>query len=78
MQTKIKYVAPEKVSKLIVGQNIIVSTPTVSCMIPKYKTNGGILLTASHNPGHGLLKLEDGTLVLSRRVIACRGQSIEI
>jgi hypothetical protein len=37
---------------------------------------------------HGLLKLEDGTLVLSRRVIACRvdfnhnlkqkGQSIEL
>jgi phosphoglucomutase len=40
-----------QVSKLIVGQNIIVSTPAVSCMIPKYKTNGGILLTDSHNPG---------------------------
>lgn len=42
---------PQKVSKLIVGQNGILSTPAVSCMIRKYKTNGGILLTASHNPG---------------------------
>lgn len=33
------------------GQNGILSTPAVSCMIRKYKTNGGILLTASHNPG---------------------------
>jgi len=40
-----------QVSKLIVGQNGILSTPAVSCMIRKYKTNGGILLTASHNPG---------------------------
>lgn len=38
-------------AKLIVGQNGILSTPAVSCMIRKYKTNGGILLTASHNPG---------------------------
>lgn len=36
---------------MIVGQNGILSTPAVSCMIRKYKTNGGILLTASHNPG---------------------------
>jgi phosphoglucomutase len=27
------------------------STPAVSCVIRKYKTNGGIILTASHNPG---------------------------
>lgn len=33
------------------GQNGILSTPAVSCMIRKYKTSGGILLTASHNPG---------------------------
>ena len=40
-----------QVAKLIVGQNGILSTPAVSCMIRKYKTDGGILLTASHNPG---------------------------
>ncbi|KAI5636579.1 phosphoglucomutase/phosphomannomutase, alpha/beta/alpha domain III domain-containing protein [Phthorimaea operculella] len=39
------------VSKLLVGQNGILSTPAVSCIIRKYKTLGGIVLTASHNPG---------------------------
>lgn len=37
--------------KLIVGQNGILSTPAVSTTIRKYKTHGGIVLTASHNPG---------------------------
>lgn len=37
--------------KLIVGQNGILSTPAVSTIIRKYKTQGGIVLTASHNPG---------------------------
>lgn len=27
------------------------STPAVSCVIRGQKTNGGIILTASHNPG---------------------------
>jgi len=36
---------------LIVGQNGILSTPAVSTIIRKYKTQGGIVLTASHNPG---------------------------
>jgi phosphoglucomutase len=27
------------------------STPAASCVIRKYKADGGILLTASHNPG---------------------------
>ena len=27
------------------------STPAVSCVIRKYQTDGGIILTASHNPG---------------------------
>lgn len=37
--------------KVIVGQNGILSTPAVSTIIRKYKTQGGIVLTASHNPG---------------------------
>lgn len=39
------------VKKLIVGQNGILSTPAASHIIRKYKATGGILLTASHNPG---------------------------
>lgn len=40
-----------QVAKLIIGQDGIFSTPAVSAIIRKYKTLGGILLTASHNPG---------------------------
>lgn len=40
-----------QVSKLFIGQGGILSTPAVSCIIRKYKTTGGIICTASHNPG---------------------------
>lgn len=40
-----------KVEKVIVGQNGIFSTPAVSAVIRKRKASGGIILTASHNPG---------------------------
>lgn len=36
---------------MIVGYNGILSTPALSCIIRKYKATGGIVLTASHNPG---------------------------
>ena len=38
-------------TRLIIGQNGIMSTPAASAIIRKYKTNGGIILSASHNPG---------------------------
>jgi phosphoglucomutase len=34
-----------------VGQHGIFSTPATSCVIRKYKAFGGIILSASHNPG---------------------------
>ena len=37
--------------KLIIGQNGIFSTPALSCIIRKSQADGGIILTASHNPG---------------------------
>lgn len=43
--------AANGVSKLLVGQNGILSTPAVSSLIRRNKALGGILLTASHNPG---------------------------
>lgn len=39
------------VKKLVIGQNGILSTPAASHVIRKIKATGGILLTASHNPG---------------------------
>lgn len=33
------------------GQQAIMSTPAVSCVIRKYEADGGIILTASHNAG---------------------------
>ena len=39
------------VKKLIVGQNGLLSTPAASHVIRKREATGGILLTASHNPG---------------------------
>ncbi|KAL0633853.1 Phosphoglucomutase-2 [Maublancomyces gigas] len=39
------------VKKVLIGQNGILSTPAASHLIRKRKATGGILLTASHNPG---------------------------
>ncbi|KAH0950242.1 hypothetical protein HN011_009188 [Eciton burchellii] len=47
----IRIAAANGVRKVIVGQNGIFSTPAVSTIIRKYKMQGGIVLTASHNPG---------------------------
>ncbi|KAK9379499.1 uncharacterized protein V2V93DRAFT_372883 [Kockiozyma suomiensis] len=46
-----KISAANGVSKLIIGENGILSTPAASHVIRKRKATGGILLTASHNPG---------------------------
>jgi phosphoglucomutase len=37
--------------RVLVGQGGILSTPAVSCIIRKRKAFGGIVLSASHNPG---------------------------
>ncbi len=38
-------------SHVIVGRGGLLSTPAVSCLIRKHGTDGGIVLSASHNPG---------------------------
>uniref|UniRef100_A0A8D3CWD6 EF-hand calcium binding domain 7 n=1 Tax=Scophthalmus maximus TaxID=52904 RepID=A0A8D3CWD6_SCOMX len=40
-----------EINHLVIGQDGIMSTPAVSCVIRKVKAVGGIILTASHNPG---------------------------
>ena len=47
----IRMAAGNGAARLIVGQNGILSTPAVSNLIRKFKTDGGIILSASHNPG---------------------------
>ncbi|XP_023167159.1 phosphoglucomutase [Drosophila hydei] len=47
----VRICAGNGVAKLLVGQNGILSTPAVSSLIRHNKALGGIVLTASHNPG---------------------------
>ena len=51
IQTILRMAAANGVAKVIVGQGGLLSTPAASCIIRKYRTNGGIILSASHNPG---------------------------
>lgn len=51
VQTILKIGSANGVDKFIVGKDSILSTPAASNIIRKYKAYGGILLTASHNPG---------------------------
>ncbi|KAG0946146.1 hypothetical protein G6F57_002783 [Rhizopus arrhizus] len=51
LQVIVKSSVAHGVSKLIVGRDGIVSTPAVSNIIRQRKATGGIVLTASHNPG---------------------------
>lgn len=51
IQTIIKMAAANGFSKVLVGKDGILSTPAASHIIRKYQTLGGIILSASHNPG---------------------------
>lgn len=51
IQTIIKMAAANGFSKVLVGRGGILSTPAASHVIRKYQTLGGIILSASHNPG---------------------------
>ena len=51
IQTILKMAAANGVGRVLVGQGGILSTPAASCLIRKYQAFGGIILSASHNPG---------------------------
>ena len=51
IQTIIKMAEANQLSEILVTQNGILSTPAASHLIRKYQTDGGIILSASHNPG---------------------------
>ncbi|MCP3660939.1 MAG: alpha-D-glucose phosphate-specific phosphoglucomutase [Gammaproteobacteria bacterium] len=51
IQTILSMAVANGVSRVLVGQGGISSTPAVSHIIRKNQTQGGIILSASHNPG---------------------------
>lgn len=51
IQTILKMAAANEFKQVFVGQGGILSTPAVSCLIRKNQAYGGIVLSASHNPG---------------------------
>ena len=51
VQTAIRMAAANGFGRVMVGQNGLLSTPAASNLIRKYRAFGGIILSASHNPG---------------------------
>jgi phosphoglucomutase len=41
----------QRLRRVIIGRGGLLSTPAASCLIRKHGTDGGIILSASHNPG---------------------------
>ena len=50
-QVILRMAAAAGAAKVIVGKGAILSTPAASNLIRKRKTDGGIIMSASHNPG---------------------------
>ena len=51
IQVIVRMAAANGFGRVLVGQHGILSTPAASCVIRKYGAFGGIILSASHNPG---------------------------
>jgi len=51
IQTILRMAAANGVARVLVGQGGILSTPACSAVIRQHKANGGLVLSASHNPG---------------------------
>ncbi|MGZ8339382.1 MAG: alpha-D-glucose phosphate-specific phosphoglucomutase [Telluria sp.] len=51
IQTILRMAAANGVERVLVGQGGILSTPALSCVVRKHAAFGGIVLSASHNPG---------------------------
>lgn len=51
IQTILKMAAANGAARVVVGRDGILSTPAASAVIRHLKTDGGLILSASHNPG---------------------------
>ncbi|MEL6767532.1 MAG: alpha-D-glucose phosphate-specific phosphoglucomutase [Pseudomonadota bacterium] len=65
IQTIMKMAAANGMARIIVGQNGLLSTPAASAVIRERGTDGGLILSASHNPGG-----EDGDFGLKYNIPA--------
>lgn len=51
IQTVLRIAAANGFARALVGQGGILSTPAASCVIRRHQAFGGLILSASHNPG---------------------------
>jgi phosphoglucomutase len=51
IQIVLKMAAANGIGRVLVGRGGILSTPAASCVIRERRADGGIILSASHNPG---------------------------
>jgi len=51
IQIILRMAAANRVARVLVGQGGLLSTPAASCVIRKHGAAGGLILSASHNPG---------------------------
>src|SRR6201999_479503 len=51
IQQAVRMAAANGYAHVRVGQGGILSTPAASCVIRKHQASGGLILSASHNPG---------------------------
>jgi phosphoglucomutase len=47
----LRMAAANGIARALVGRGGLLSTPAASCLIRKFRAQGGIILSASHNPG---------------------------
>ena len=51
IQTVVRLAAGNGFARLLIGRDGILSTPAASCVIRRHQAFGGLILSASHNPG---------------------------
>ncbi len=51
VRVAVRMAAANGFARILVGQRGLLSTPAASCVIRKHKAVGGLVLSASHNPG---------------------------
>jgi phosphoglucomutase len=51
VQSIVRMAAANGFARVLIGRDGLLSTPAASCLIRQYAADGGIILSASHNPG---------------------------